>query len=274
MLALGVPMSLRFGAVVLLMVLFVSNVASAQVSFISQDRSIYYHGSGTCYFLGIPTPFENENGSSAPDFGPFETQLGAGWIDVSQSSRLGALNISASGAVDVDAEHTGFPPENYCIGQADGHSTFQVEFSLLEPSQYQISARIDVGTTWGGAASWVRLEGPEGVSVFDVSDYSLPGGECEFDGAYSSNCAEGETSGVLQPGHYVLEAHAGGGAATWPSNPSLWEGYADATYTVTLALPRGVPALSGRSAGLLGLVLLALGVLAPSQIRTRKRGRW
>jgi len=100
------------------------------------------------------------------------------------------------------------------------------------------------------------------------------GGECEFDGAYSSNCAEGETSGVLQPGHYVLEAHAGGGAATWPSNPSLWEGYADATYTVTLALPRGVPALSGRSAGLLGLVLLALGVLAPSQIRTRKRGRW
>ena len=160
----------------------------------------------------------NDGGTPASDkatavaFEPFTKTLnfarGAGFdvdrVQASQDSQINPETITATGGVVVSLG-LGF------VADAKGQSDFSVTFRVLQPVSYSVNGSISWDELFPDVTSespTVKLTGAQGVIY--QSDPALPDAT-PFD--YTK-------AGVLQPGEYVLEAHAnafipsGGGGAT------------------------------------------------------------
>lgn len=208
-----------------------AQVAQA-IDYVSQQRYVFGR-------VGSSGDLTDEQ-RSAPDFAPFadEVHLQYAFLsataraDVTQSSTLGATEISASAS--AFAIGSGSNP----VGSATSRNLLNVHFTVAQPTDF----RLDGSLAWqafGSAtpaippALWIRLNGPGGA-VFDMQRGAGNIGSLSFTG---SNVV----TGSLGTGTYVLEA--------WIEGFGSRGGSASGSYNFTLNLPSpGAPIILGATA--------------------------
>lgn len=158
----------------------------------SQSRSVQ----AAVTFSGVP----HSNSAEATDYGPFNKTLnyagGAGFdtyqVQAVQSSQVNAAAISATGSI---INRLGHP----FASDANAQSDFVVTFRVTQPVTY----------TLNGSLLWDELYADPGAPSPTVTLSGAAGVIYKADTTSDGTPLDYTTNGVLQPGEYVIEAHAG-----------------------------------------------------------------